>query len=264
MKEKTYFDGKKQVILYKDSAIQKGEKKAFKDKEYKFLLQQLLDKDITIDEYKFKKNSNLKRSQRNTLNMIYDISRSNEWELFVTLTFDPNKVDSFNYDDVTKKLQNWLIVQRRNCKDLKYIIVPELHKSGRFHFHGLFANCSDIRLVDGGKRDKKGRIIYNIDNYKLGWSTATKVENTDAVNKYIAKYCTKELFKVTSNKKRYWRSRNCDLPSIKELRVDPAETIKNLDNSHKLLSKQVKVHKYKNHAGKEVESTVIYYEFDKS
>lgn len=251
--------------MYKDSAIQKGEKKAFKDnKEYKFLLQQLLDKDISVDEYEFKRNSNLKRSQRNTLNMIYDISRCNEWDLFVTLTFDPEKVDSFNYDECSSKIRNWLKVQRRNCKDLKYIVVPELHKSGRFHFHGLFASCDGIRLIDSGKVDRKGFKVYNIDNYNWGFTTATKVQNTNAVNKYIAKYCTKNLFNVTNNKKRYWASRNCDRPDITELRVDPDETIKNLDNSGQLLSKQVKIHKYKNHLGKEVESTVIYYELDKS
>ena len=69
---------------------------------------------------------------------------------------------------------------------------------------------------------------------------------------------------MTNNKKRYWRSRNCNLPDIKELRVNPDETIKNLDNSQQLLSKQVKKHKYKNHLGDEIESTVIYYELDKS
>ena len=223
-----------------------------------------MDGDICINEYEFLKNCNAKRSQRNTLNNIFDISRNNKWDLFITLTFNPLKVDSFNYDDVTKKLKNWIDRFRRKNKDVKYIIVPELHKSGRFHFHGLFANCDNLKLVNSGKRDKKGRIVYNIDNYGLGWNTATKVENSDAANKYIAKYCNKSLVSVTKGKKRYWASRNCARPDIKELRVNPDETIKNLDNSHELLSKQVKVHKYKRDTGKEFESTVIYYELDKS
>ena len=194
--------------------------------------------------------------------MIYDISRCNSWDLFVTLTFDPKKVDSFNYDDVTKKLQNWLIVMRRNNNNLKYIIVPELHKSGRFHFHGLFANCDGLKLVDSGERDSKGNIIYNIDNYKLGFTTATKVINTDAVNKYIAKYVTKDLFKNTMYKRRYWASKNCNKPTVKESFVDIDEIIKKLDNRCELLSKKVKEYTYTNEQGEEFTNQIIYYELD--
>ena len=196
------------------------------------------------------------------MNKIYDISRCNEWELFVTLTFNPSVVDSFNYDEVSRKLQNWLIVLRRKCKNLKYIVVPELHKSGRFHFHGLFANCNGLKLVDSGKRDKKGRTIYNIDNYNLGWTTATKITNTDAASKYIAKYVTKVLFKNTMHKRRYWASRNCNLPQVEEKYCNPELVIKNLDNSGQLLSKQVKEYTYTDSQGIEHTNQIVIYELD--
>ena len=109
--------------------------------------------------------------------MIYDIAKSNEWEWFFTLTFNPEKVDSFNYANVTDKLSQWLKNMRKKCPDMMYLVVPEQHESGRWHFHGLFSHVENMRFVDSEKRDKKGRIIYNVGSYRLGFSTATQIED---------------------------------------------------------------------------------------
>ena len=51
-----------------------------------------------------------------------------------------------------------------------------MHSVGKaWHFHGLLANCDNLTFNDSGHIDKRGRIIYNLTNYKLGFSTATKV-----------------------------------------------------------------------------------------
>lgn len=260
VKEKIYHDGKKQVIVYKDNVIEKNYKRDVNINS-KLIYEQLIDEDITVDEYEYKKNVSLIKSQKRTLNKIYDISRCNNWELFVTLTFNPEKVDSYDYNIVSSKLKNWFIVLRRNNKDLKYIVVPELHKSGRYHFHGLFSNCDNIKLSDSLKIDSKGNKIYNIDNYNLGFTTATKVKNSDAANKYIAKYVTKDLFKNTMYKKRYWASLNCDKPEVVKRYLDPELAIKSLDNSSGLLSKQIKEYTYVDSQGTEFTNQILFYEF---
>ncbi|XCP83781.1 hypothetical protein ABXS75_11905 [Roseburia hominis] len=149
--------------------------------------------------------------------MIYDIAKSNRWEWFFTLTFDPEKVNSFDYSECSKKLSQWLKnIKNRGNSELKYLIVPELHKSGRWHFHGLFAGCDNMEFTDSGHRDKKGRVIYNIGRYKLGFSTVTKIDDMQKACSYIVKYVSKELCSVTKGKKRYWASNNCDKPVIDE------------------------------------------------
>lgn len=155
-----------------------------------------------------------KVSRNRTLKNLYYDTRSNEWEWFITLTFDPKKVDRYDYDAVVKKLKNWLIMCRRDCPDMKYILVPELHKDGAFHFHGLIANCDALQFVNSGVKDKSGKSIYNIGKYKLGWTTATRVESTEKVSKYISKYITKELCAATFGRKRYWKSRNLNQAEI--------------------------------------------------
>lgn len=155
----------------------------------------------------------VRNSMKRSLNKIYDISRANSWDYFVTLTFNPDKVDRYSYDDCSKKLSQWLKdLKKRVNPDFMYLVVPELHKDGAYHFHGLFAHCDGLCIVPSGHFDKSGKVVYNIGSYRLGFTTATAVGNQQAVNKYITKYVTKDLCEATKGKKRYWASRNCESP----------------------------------------------------
>lgn len=175
-------------------------------------------------EVEERKERSMKVSKARTIQKIYEITRSNEWEYFITLTFNPEKVDSMNYAEVVKKLSKWLKnLKMRYAPELRYIIVPELHKSGRFHFHGLFASIGNMTLVDSGKRLPDGEPIYNLGNYNLGFTTATRIKDETRVSSYITKYISKDLCAVTANKKRYWCSRNLEKVRIDEYVLEPHE-----------------------------------------
>lgn len=158
----------------------------------------------------------LRVSADRSLQTVYKYARSNLWEWFFTLTFNPEKVDSFNYQEVTEKLAKWLNNLRRVCPNMKYLVVPEKHKSGRYHFHGLFSNVDELRFIDSGHTDEGGHTVYNVGNYSLGFSTAVKIgetlEDSAKISSYLSKYITKDLTEGTFGKKRYWASRNLDLP----------------------------------------------------
>ncbi len=164
-------------------------------------------------------------SRNRTINNLYYDTRSNVWEWFITLTFSPDKVDRYDFDSCTKKLQNWLIMCRRICPDMKYILVPELHKDGAYHFHGLFADCDGLGFVDSGRKDKTGKTVYNIGKYRLGFTTATRVVSTEKVSKYLTKYITKDLCAATFGKKRYWKSRNLEQAEVVELNMCDADKV---------------------------------------
>lgn len=154
--------------------------------------------------------------------LIYDIAYENScivpWQYFVTLTFDDSRVDGYNFDKCADALKSWLDNCRKKNRDMRYIIVPELHKSGRFHFHGLFANVPNWNLSvatnpkTGRKIYKNGSLIYNLNNYTLGYTTVSFVKDLDAVTFYITKYITKELINL-KNRKNYWSSRNLSKPT---------------------------------------------------
>ena len=167
-------------------------------------------KEIKESEY------DVKRSMRRTVNMIYDYSRSNDWKWFLTLTLNPEKVNRFDYQECSQKFAKWLNNMRRNCPDMKYLVVPEQHKDGAWHFHGLFADCDGLGFVDSGHKDRKSRIIWNVGKYRLGFSTATQITDLKKTASYICKYITKELCIATQGRKRYWVSRNLDKPVVIE------------------------------------------------
>lgn len=166
-----------------------------------------------FDELEKEKERSLYTSMKRAKGKIYDYSRSNMWDWFVTLTFAPDAVNRYNYTDCTKKLSVWLNNMRRDSEtDFKYIVVPERHKDGAFHFHGLFAGCDSLGITYSGHCTKDGEKIYNIGRYKMGFTTATRVKKNEAVTKYITKYTTKDLMEHIKGKKKYWASRNLNLP----------------------------------------------------
>lgn len=170
------------------------------------------------EDREYQRYKNLYKSKQNIIDLAYENSLDTLWEYFVTLTFNDKKVDAKNYDYVVEKLTNWLDTIRRKNLNMQYILVPELHKSGRVHFHGIFKNVPNWVLKEAkyknGALIKKNNIqIYNLTNYKLGFTTVSKVQNMEAVSVYISKYMTKDLIDQDF-KKRYWCSQGLKRPRI--------------------------------------------------
>lgn len=186
-----------------------------------------------FDTADYKAEHSAESSVARTKNSIYQLARSCRWEYFVTLTFDPKVVDSSDYDDVVAKLGNWLSnVKKRVCPDLTYILVPELHKKGNFHFHGLFKNCDGLEFVDSGYRTNQDAVIYNIASYRLGFTTATKIVDSSKACGYFTKYITKDLCCVTKNKRRYWASKNIQRPVAHAFNFNDAQFRDNIIDAY--------------------------------
>lgn len=164
-------------------------------------------------------------SKNRTVNMIYNIARSNKWEYMITLTIDPKKLDRTDYDLITNKLIIWLNnLKKRYAPDLVYLLVPELHSDGQsFHFHGFFSTVGNIPFEFSGKvcvgkyvydyvRKPYAQKIYNLPLWKYGWSHATIIRDSARASSYITKYVTKELTVILKNKHRYFASHNINKP----------------------------------------------------
>lgn len=155
-------------------------------------------------------------SKNRTINKIYEYAFSNSWDYFLTFTFAPDKVNRYDYDECYKKISKFMQnFKNRKCSSLKYLLIPEMHKDGAFHFHGLLSDIPDSFFVDSGLKSN-GYTIYNFNDYKLGFSTATKVSDTKRVSTYITKYITKELNINTKGKHRYLVSTNISKPNVTE------------------------------------------------
>ena len=149
---------------------------------------------------------------------ITDYTLANDFDLFTTFTFDPQKVDSLDFDFAKSKMSKWLNNARRSSPELKYLIVAELHPtSGRIHFHALMKNFLGELIPahnkNGTLKKKNNRQIFNIGSYHWGWSTAVKIDNIGKVSSYVQKYVTKDMLRI-GNKKRFWCSRNLIKPVV--------------------------------------------------
>lgn len=126
---------------------------------------------------------------------VIDYGMNNDFDFFVTITFDGNKVDRYNANSVLRKLQNALKDYRRFYdSDFAYVLVPERHADGAIHFHGLF-KIGRTDLVERHFDVKRRCVYYRIEFFyrRLGRFRMDKIAtNAIYVSAYITKYITKE------------------------------------------------------------------------
>lgn len=183
---------------------------------------------------------NLIRRRTNISDLAYANACIKPWDYFVTLTFD-------------------------DTPEMRYLIIPELHKSGRIHFHGVFSDVKNwslspaINPYTGESIIENNKQVYNLDNYKLGYTTVSKVENIEAVSHYISKYITKELLNL-KNKKNVWHSRNLIKPQMTYHLADLSDISNYIDsNNYNIDYKSEKVQESYEKRYYSVSSYNIYY-----
>ena len=90
-----------------------------------------------------------------------------------------------------------------SVKGFSYVCVPELHKDGAIHFHGL-CNLGTVKIQRGVDArtgmpavDKQGRPVYNMTDWTLGFSTCVPIdENYERTCNYLTKYLGKGTEKI--------------------------------------------------------------------
>lgn len=156
-----------------------------------------------------KLNRNVKRAK----STVYELALCNDWEWFVTLTFDKEKVSSrYAFTELMASFRKWLsnYKSRRGLPNFRYLVVPEQHSDGAWHLHGLLSGIPERDLhafsLDETipykirERLSQGVPVYNWTTYsrKFGYTTLERVQSHEAVCKYITKYITKDLYRAVS------------------------------------------------------------------
>lgn len=162
---------------------------------------------------------------RRAVQKVYDLAHSNDFDYFLTLTFDGTKVDRYSYDACADALKLFTDLMRHNGN--KWLIVPEQHKDGAYHFHALVSGpltlAEAVNPHTGQKiLDQTGRQVYNVRNFRYGHTTATRISDPTRAATYIAKYLTKDI-QVPKGRKRYWSSRRLAVPVEERLQMTSEE-----------------------------------------
>lgn len=202
-----------------------------KRKLRKFVLEITLGRnhqtELNLFDHQKYDNDKIQRSLRRSKTTVGDLVLANKFTHFVTFTFNckscpkrfncTNKphctcpkdfCERFNDARITSQMSGWL---DRNVRKygMKYLLVPERHKSGALHFHAMIRDYGGV-LKDSGKR-YHGKKIYNMSYFKFGFTNVTEIRNVTATSNYVKKYFVKDMALIRGNK-RYWASRNLDRP----------------------------------------------------
>jgi len=206
---KTYPDGSAVITVFDRAIIRRPGLELARDQE-----PEEDGPDIPISDTK--KAANLARAKRRARAAVYDLARATDFEFFVTLTINKDKVkDRLDDAEVFRHLQDWLDNNVRR-HGLAYVLVPEYHKAGGLHFHAFFNSALEVvdsgtislPWVDKPRRPRSkiqraawlaqgGHVVYNLPGWGWGYTTAIRLYgDREAAIGYVVKYITKNEKKI--------------------------------------------------------------------
>lgn len=148
-------------------------------------------------------------------NIVREVSLCNNWDYFVTLTFDRGKWDRYDLKGRVKELMQYIQNLNKQGYDIKYVLVPEFHKDGAVHLHGLMSGIPvecrpewwpvSVNRKDDGTYYDHCPLFSN----RYGYSSVEPVRDMIAVGFYVSKYITKSMAKNADLKgvHTYYRSK---------------------------------------------------------
>lgn len=137
---------------------------------------------------------NLTENKLKAKKRVRDICLNNNFNYFCTLTFADQ---SLSFGDCVSILQRFCKNYfRRNCG--YYVFVPEKHKSGALHFHGLILTTNrdkSIKVsIDSSTGfplyNNRGQICYNLTSWGFGVSQLVEYTFDFRIINYIINYIT--------------------------------------------------------------------------
>lgn len=151
--------------------------------------------------YDYKLDNSLSRSK----SKIFEYALCNEFDYFVTLTIDDKKQSRYNLADYIKKLTRFIRYMRDKYNtNIQYLLIPEMHKNGAWHLHGLLKGVTNDML----EINKNGYLDWKEYSDRFGYMSLGKIKSQIAVSKYITKYVSKDLGQgIEREKNMYYVSR---------------------------------------------------------
>ncbi len=109
-----------------------------------------------------------KKSRRRALNSFLNYGQNNDWGYFITMTFDPRKLDSTSQTDIKYAWQKFRQKLQYRFPNIQIMAVVEYHADdNKLHFHGVIGNAdlnyALARAVNQQpfRKDRKGNIMLD-------------------------------------------------------------------------------------------------------
>ena len=151
--------------------------------------------------------ANLSRARRAVMEYV----ACNDWQYFVTLTLS-SSYDREGLAAWRESFAHWLRNLRRSGRDIKYCFVPERHKAGGWHMHGVISGllpadvvsftaadigscetAADVKQRTAAALNGKGYKCWRAYSERYGYCSCAPVRDRQACARYITKYITKDM-----------------------------------------------------------------------
>lgn len=146
----------------------------------------------------FKLDSAISRARK----VVLELALCNDWDYFCTFTISKDKYDRNDLITWRDSFTQWIRDQRKKGIEVQYVLVPEHHKDGSWHAHGLFkgnmplVSFADLRRVGVRVPDRLvNNGYYNWVEYqkKFGFCSFAIIKCAAAAAFYVTKYLTKDV-----------------------------------------------------------------------
>ena len=177
------------VIAFKGSPVRKPKKLEADNK---------IKGDRKIDEGYFweaqwydeeqRENGRFDSSVARARSRVRELAFCQRWDYFVTLTLSSEKQDRFDIKQWVKDLGNWIgNYNKKYGVKLQYLIIPEQHKNGAWHAHGLLRGVAknSVTINEYGYYD----MPYYVQRF--GYINMSQIRDNKKTASYITKYISK-------------------------------------------------------------------------
>lgn len=141
----------------------------------------------------------LSQSYSRSRSRVLQYALCNHWDHFITITVSSLLFDRYDLHTIYAALYGFFKYYRKTfAPDFRFLLVPELHKDGAWHFHGLVSGVVPSHLskfIPG--IHPRDLVDQNYDNWGMlagviGYLSLSEVVDPVLCGFYIAKYITKE------------------------------------------------------------------------
>ena len=129
---------------------------------------------------------------------VLQYSLCNKWDYFITITVNPDWFDRWNLDDIYSSIYDFFRMYRSRYGPISYLLVPERHEDGAWHFHGFICGILDCHLssfipgIHPQKLIRAGYLNFGMLADVIGFVSLSELRDPVAAGFYITKYITKE------------------------------------------------------------------------
>lgn len=142
---------------------------------------------------------------------VFEYAFCNDWDYYITLTINPVKFDRYDLGTYIKALgkfiNNYNTVHHSR---IRYILIPESHKDGAWHMHGLVSGILPKHL----ETNSKGYLDFPLYVKRFGFCSLGRIKSYEAVSKYITKYITKSFASANPGQPLYYCSKGLNRSSV--------------------------------------------------